>query len=48
MSLVPFALACLTLVANRLRLRRTAVAYAGLGTLIMLLAATGAWSLGPA
>jgi hypothetical protein len=47
-TLVPFALACLAVVANRLRLQRTAVAYVGIGTLIMLLAATGVWSLGPA
>jgi hypothetical protein len=48
MSLIPFALACLAVVTNTLRLRRTAVAYAGIGTLVMLLAATGVWSIGPA
>jgi hypothetical protein len=48
MSLIPFALACLAVVANKLRLRRTIIAYAGVGALIMLLASTGVWALGPA
>jgi Dolichyl-phosphate-mannose-protein mannosyltransferase len=48
MTLIPLALGCLAVVANKLRLVRISAAYAIAGTLVMLLAATGVWALGPA
>jgi hypothetical protein len=48
MSLVPFALACLAVVTNKLGLRRTTAVYAGTGALLVLLASAGVWALGPA
>lgn len=48
MTLIPLAVACLAVVANKLRLVRTSAAYVGVGLLVMLLASTGVWALGPA
>jgi hypothetical protein len=47
MSLVPMSLACLALVASRLRVRRTFLSFVAIGVVVMLLAVTGWFVLGP-
>jgi len=48
MSFLPWLIACLAIVASRRRLLKTSMAFAGLGTAVMLLAETGLFTLGPA
>ena len=48
LSFLPWAIACLAIVASRRRLSRTGVAFIGLGLAVMLLATTGLFTLGPA
>ncbi|WP_143765454.1 glycosyltransferase family 39 protein [Catenulispora acidiphila] len=48
LSFLPWAIACLAVVASRRRLARSGVAFTGLGLTVMLLATTGLFTLGPA
>lgn len=48
LSFLPWAIACLAVVAGRRRLARSGIAFAGLGVAVMLLATTGLFTLGPA
>jgi hypothetical protein len=41
------SLACLALVASRLRVRRTFLSFVAIGVVVMLLAVTGWFALGP-
>jgi hypothetical protein len=48
LSFLPWAIVCLAVVAHRRRLLRTGYAVVSLGLVVMLLAETGVFSLGPA
>ncbi|MEY9908129.1 hypothetical protein ABIA35_004362 [Catenulispora sp. MAP12-49] len=48
LSFLPWAIACLAVVASRRRLARSGIAFTGLGLTVMLLATTGLFTLGPA
>jgi hypothetical protein len=47
LSLIPMSLACLAVVASRLRMWRTFVLFVAIGVVVMLLAVTGWFQLGP-
>lgn len=48
LSFIPWVVACLAVVANRRRLARTSYTLVGVGTVVILLAETGLFTLGPA
>ena len=48
LSFLPWAIACLAVVASRKGLTRSGVVFTGLGLTVMLLATTGLFALGPA
>jgi hypothetical protein len=48
LSFLPWVIACLAVVAARRRMLKTSVAFVGLGTVVILLAETGVFTLGPA
>jgi hypothetical protein len=48
MSFIPWVIACLAVVAGRRRLTKTSFTFVGIGMVVVVLAETGIFTLGPA